>query len=278
VVDRLAGPGADDVIATVAGQPIRSADLERRTTALRHGPRGRHIPPDGGSASGDLRRWIVRELVTESVLIHEARAAGIIEPDDRTSALTPDVVGLLVDRATSTVAVDEAVTRAYYDRNPDQFRSPETRRIHHLVLHDEAEARRVARALAAEAAADPTVAGSTPSGLTSKAARVEPARDLRRGELVGPVEDAVFGAALGQVVGPIRTDLGWHVARIDVVVDAGAIPYDEARPAIEADLLADARVLAFESWLAQRRAALAVVEPDFEHPAGPSGGPIIHRH
>ena len=102
--------------------------------------------------------------------------------------------------------------------------------------------------------------------------------DVHRGELSGPLEDAIFSAAVGTVFGPIRTEHGWHVARVDAVSAASCIPYAEARPAIEADLLAAERSRVFGAWLEARRSALAVIEPGFEHPADPVHGFPSHRH
>ena len=52
----------------------------------------------------------------------------------------------------------------------------------------------------------------------------------------------------------------------------------QARPVIEAELLAAARIRMFEAWLEGRRTALAVIEPGFEHPAHPVHGVPTHRH
>jgi len=247
-------------VATVAGRPIRRTDLERRADELRRGPRGKHIPPDGGSAP-EIHRWIVRELVTEAVLAHEAEAAGLLGPADDPARVSAEAMASLVDRVTAEVFVDEAAMRSFYERNPDRYRRREARRIRHAVLPDEASARVVADGLAsADQLSD------------------VPSVNLHRGELVGPVEDAVFAAATGDIVGPITTGHGWHVARIDEIVPAGIVPFDDARPGIEADLLAVERVQAFERWLETRRAELAVLEPDFEHPGHPIHGATTHRH
>jgi [acyl-carrier-protein] S-malonyltransferase len=251
-------------IATVAGHPIRLADLERRADELRRGPRGKHIPPDGGS-SPEIRRWIVRELVTDLVLAHEARAEGLLATDDPGAPgdgrLSGVEMGLLVDRVTEGVTVDETAVRSFYERNQDRYRRPEARRIRHLVRHEAAAAQDAVRWFRSGA------------GLEDAQAF-----ELHRGELVGPVEDAVFAAAAGDVVGPIETDRGWHVARVEAVVASGVVPFEAARPGIEADLLAVERVGAFERWLEERRAALAVIEPEYEHPGHPLHGATTHRH
>jgi parvulin-like peptidyl-prolyl isomerase len=190
-----------------------------------------------------MRRWVVQELVNEEVLAHEARLAGL-----------PDSVEL-VERVTAAVAVPEAEIRAYYERNVDLYRRPEARRIRHALLADEAAARDAAQRI-------------------GSATRL----DVRRGEYTGPLEDALFAAAVGELVGPIQTEHGWHVARVDDMTPASVVPYTEARSAIEAELLTAARSRAFDAWLEGRRKALAVIEPEFAHPGDPIHGIPSHRH
>jgi hypothetical protein len=216
---------------------------------IRRGPRGRHVPPDGGSQSDGTRRWIVQELVTEAVLAAEIKAAGL-----------DDVAGL-VDVVTADVTIAEDDSRAYYERNGDLFARAEVRRVRHGVLTNEPAAFRAVAAL----------------GRDDRATDLDDI-DVRCGELAGPVEDAIFAAREGDVVGPIRSELGWHVARLEGVTPAGVVSYVEARPAIETDLLAAARLTAFGQWLDRRRDALAVVEPAFAHPADPVNGFPSHRH
>ena len=65
-------------VATVAGRPISLERLDERVADVRRGPRGRHLPPPGAVEDVRLQRWVVQELVTEEILVHEARVAGII--------------------------------------------------------------------------------------------------------------------------------------------------------------------------------------------------------
>jgi [acyl-carrier-protein] S-malonyltransferase len=235
------------LVATVAGRRILMAHLEERAAEVRRGPRGRHLPPgrvgEWGPEGQSLRRWIVQDLVTEEVLAHEARLAGVT-----------DGVGL-VEAITRGVMVLEPELRAYYERNADLYQRPESRRIRHLVRSDEAAAKLAA-------------------------ARIDSAEELElgRGELAGPLEDAIFAAALGATVGPIQTEHGWHVARVEGMTPPSVVPYRQARPAIEAELIAAARSRAFDVWLEGRRQALAVIEPEFAHPGDPVHGMPSHRH
>jgi [acyl-carrier-protein] S-malonyltransferase len=111
------------LVATVARRPIPVSVLEERLALLRRGPRGRHIPPPGSPGYGDACRWVVRELVTEAVLEHEAGARGLTEPSQ------------LVLAVTEAVAVSDEEIHSYYDRNPDLYRRAAT-----VIPFEQAEA------------------------------------------------------------------------------------------------------------------------------------------
>ena len=223
--------------------------------------------------------------MTEAVLEHEARAAGIFGAPDgpdpgaggsTRSLLSAPVIARLVERVTSSVRVGRREVRGYYVRNADRYRRPETRRVRHILVADETAARSVMdRLVDGDEMGDLAAALSTDAGSRSRAGDLG---DVHRGELSGALEDAIFGAVVGALIGPVRTEHGWHVVRLEAVTPATTVPYREARQEIVAELLAATRVETFGDWLARRRAAIAVIEPDFEHPAHPIHGFPSHRH
>jgi hypothetical protein len=273
--------GDPPVVAVVGGRPISLASLDRRMADVRRGPRGRHLPPDGGQVSIGVRRWVVQELITEAVMVHEAEAAGIIGPgsgvDPRADGrLTASAVGRLVQTVTENVTVTRREVRGYYVRNGDRYRRREARRVRHLLLPDAFTAQDAIHRL--DAGADMAALAAAVSIDAGTRTRGGLLGDVHRGELSGPLEDAIFSAPVGTVFGPIQTEHGWHVGCVDAVSAASCVPYAEARPAIEADLLAAERSRVFGAWLEARRSALAVIEPGFEHPADPVHGFPNHRH
>lgn len=239
-----------DLVALVAGRPISTAQLERRIAELARGPRGRHMPP-ADTGANDIRAWILREMVDEAILAEEARAAGIVASSVRT--VTAGDVACLVGLVTDGVVVDEAEVHDYFERNRDLFRRPATRTVRLATCSSEAAVRAV------------DVDEVTP--LT-----------MRRGELVGALEDAIFGVAVGALVGPIETDLGWHTARVEEVMEESTPPFAEVRREIETELVRAARQVAFDEWLGGRRRALARLTPGFEHPGHPGHASSSHRH
>jgi [acyl-carrier-protein] S-malonyltransferase len=119
----LPGSPRNDVVATVADLEISTEHVDRRLAEMRRGPRARHIPPDGVGGSETVRRWVVQELVTEALVAHEARAAGIADVADSRD-LSPRDIGSLVSRVTADVTVPDDEVRVYYERNQDLYERP----------------------------------------------------------------------------------------------------------------------------------------------------------
>ena len=126
-----------DLVASVAGRPISTAQLERRIADLGRGPRGRHLPP----AATGIRVWILREMVDEAILVEEARAAGIIGGSART--VTAGHVALLVELVTDGVVVGGTEAHDYFERNRDLFWRPATRTVRLAIRSSEAAVRTV---------------------------------------------------------------------------------------------------------------------------------------
>jgi hypothetical protein len=271
---------APGVIAVVGGRAISRDCLEARMTALRAGPLARHLPPSDAGASGTFDRLVARQLVTEEVLAHEAQAAGIDASSVGGATARPEglsrVVAALVERVTAHVTLPESEVRAYYERNRDRYRIPEARRVRQVLLADPETARWAVDRIRGGARFGPLARRHTiDSGSRDSDGDLG---EVRRGVLPKPLEEAVFGAPARTVVGPIQTEHGWHVVRVESVTPAGHARYEDVRASIEAELLAGERERVFGEWLEERRAALAVIAPEFAHPGDPANGIPSHRH
>ncbi|MCQ4041232.1 peptidyl-prolyl cis-trans isomerase [Streptantibioticus rubrisoli] len=233
------------LVARVGGSVITTVELDQRLADLRSGPLGPRLPKDGTPAGVRLRRWVAQLLASEALLRHETgRSAPSLDHAART----------LFERVTADVAVSEAELFRYYRDNLDLWVRPERRTVRQAV--------RSSPAAAVAVCLDDLGAAET----------------LCRGQLAGPFEDAVFSAAPGAWIGPVRTVFGWHVAVLHRVEPGGVLPYEAVRESIHADLLSAARGQAFDDWLASRRAALVHLSPGYEHPGDPSLPDAVHRH
>jgi hypothetical protein len=262
-------------VATVAGMPIPISWVEERLTELRRGRLGRQVPPEGGE-SERLRRWVVQELVGRMVQLHEARTAGLVVGRGSEAltpgavaacpVLPPEVAERLFDRVTANVTVPEDVVREYYERNHDLYQRPETRRIRYAIAASATESRTLLDRPSSSATRDPS------------SDRRGEILALERGQLAGPAEEALFEAVVGEAVGPFVFADGWIAARLEEICAPSAASFDDVRVAIAAELATAARTRVYEEWMSARRAALAVIEPAYEHPGHPIHGLPSHRH
>jgi [acyl-carrier-protein] S-malonyltransferase len=243
-------------VAWVSGAAVHVSDVDALEAGLRSGPVAATLPRAGTQEGRQLRRWLVQVLVAQRLVAEEARARGLDAADaPPVEVLAPDRAALL---GLGSVAAD--------------------------LLTRNAVARAVFVAVTAEVAVDPAEVEryyrDNPERHRVPEERVvrHPLRTLRRGELTGPVEDAVFAARSGDVVGPIRSPLGTHTFEVVSVRSAHTRPLAEVAPSIEAHLLSAARRRAFTAWLDTHAAARVRLAPGFEHPGDPRQPDNTHRH
>ncbi|MBS1301671.1 peptidyl-prolyl cis-trans isomerase [Loktanella sp. SALINAS62] len=140
--------------------------------------------------------------------------------------LTPD---MLADQI--TVADDQV--RALYDDRIAQFQQPERRLVERLAF---ATPEAAAEAQASVAAGDTDFDALVDArGLSLSDVDLG---DVSRDDL-GAAADAVFSAAAGDVVGPVETRLGSALFRVNAVLAAEEVSFDEAAPDLRQELATD---------------------------------------
>jgi peptidyl-prolyl cis-trans isomerase SurA len=114
--------------------------------------------------------------------------------------------------------------RERYDREKEHYRLPERARLRELVIlipSDAGEAQIGRLAVRAEEIANSARSGGDFTKLVeehSESASREKNGDIgtvARGELIPALEQAVFSAQTGSVVGPIRSRSGFHIVRVE---------------------------------------------------------------
>ncbi len=130
--------------------------------------------------------------------------------------LTPD---MLID----TVEVDDDALRTAYNERIDEFVQPERRLVERLVYLD-------------ETAASEAKAALDDSSKTFEALVDERGLELADIDLgdVGRLEldsagEAVFGADVGDVVGPVASDLGPALFRVNGILPAQSVDFEDAK-------------------------------------------------
>ena len=134
------------------------------------------------------------------------------------------------------VVPTEQQIAAAYKANRATYAGRETRVISQAVVPTKA----AADAIVARARGTSFVAATVPAGLSAEDISVGPQTRAQFVTLAGErVASAAFAAAAGAVVGPVQSDLGWHVVKIDAVRVEPGKSLTEARPEIVTKLTTD---------------------------------------
>jgi peptidyl-prolyl cis-trans isomerase D len=142
----------------------------------------------------------------------------------------------------ATVQVDDAALREHYEQIKDRFAGTERRKAHHILITidktlDDAAAKKQAEDLLAKikAGGDFEALAKQYSKDPGSAAKGGDLGWATRGMFVGPFENALFAMKAGEVAGPVKTEFGYHIIRLDEAEGSGAKPFEQVRADVEAD-------------------------------------------
>ena len=134
----------------------------------------------------------------------------------------------------AAVTASETEIAAYYRANAAKYGGAESRVISQAVVRDKAQADGIAARAKGGAA---FAAAAAPAGLSAEDVSVGPQTKAEFSNLAGDaIANAAFSAASGAIVGPIRSDLGWHVIRIDAIRAASGRSLAQVRDEIAGQL------------------------------------------
>jgi len=138
----------------------------------------------------------------------------------------------------STISVSEADLQQYYAENKERYEELERRRARHILLTSESEAEQVLADL--RAGADFAVLAERRSKDTGSASLGGDLGLSDRSAFVTPFAEAVFSMAPGELRGPVKSEFGYHVIRLDEVQTGRIKSLDEVRSEI-AEVVANER-------------------------------------
>ena len=170
------------------------------------------------------------------------------------------LVSRLFDEVAGEVTVDEDELKETFADRRDELATPVRRSLRNIVVADEKTALDVRRRLrAGESFA--TVARA----LSLDSSTRDAGGDLGavvEGDLEKAYGRAAFAAPVGGIFGPVRTESGWNVGRVDAQLPAVPAKYAELRGALRQTVLAEKSLQEWRSWL-----AAVIAEHDVEYSA-----------
>ena len=157
----------------------------------------------------------------------------------------------------SEIEVSEETLRSYYEDNSDRYLQEEQRRARHILILSgddesaaEAQANDVlARIQAGESFEDLAAELSADTLTAPQGGDFGP---LTRAQYPTELASEIFSMSEGELAGPVQSEFGFHVLRLDEILEPGPLPLDQVRSELLTELReeeADARYRELERSL-----------------------------
>jgi peptidyl-prolyl cis-trans isomerase D len=156
--------------------------------------------------------------------------------------LTPESAHLqYAELRLETLAAQQTVTDAdlhtAYDKEKSRLELPEKRHAHHILItgKDDAAALAQAQQVLAQAKAGKDF-GALAKQYSQDPGSAASGGDLgwaERASFVKPFADTLFSMKVGDIAGPVKTQFGYHIIRLDEIQAGNTKSFEQARPELE---------------------------------------------
>ncbi len=212
----------------------------------------------GGEGLNDfVKQFSHRELIRRYVAGHYDALAKEFPHVLRDAKRRVALKFLLDEKIGNVVTVSDDEIKDYYTQNLGEFAQPEQVRAHHILVEAEEKAKELKdRIDKGEKFEDLAKAESKcPSG--------KEGGDLGffgKGQMVPEFDQVAQTAEIGKVMGPVKTQFGHHLIRVDERKAAGTTPLDEVKDQIRSRLLPQKQRAAFDQFLEDLKKEFPVKE------------------
>ncbi|HEX7952661.1 MAG TPA: SurA N-terminal domain-containing protein [Burkholderiales bacterium] len=141
------------------------------------------------------------------------------------------------------ITVTDEEVKKFYQENLSRYQTPEERRASHILIpvaasataEEKAKARAQAEDLLRQVKANPKKFGEFAAKYSKDPGSAEKGGDLGffgRGLMVKPFDEAAFAMKVGEIAGPVETQYGFHIIRLDEIKPTKTTPLDAVKAQI----------------------------------------------
>lgn len=154
-----------------------------------------------------------------------------------------------ISKCVESVRVTEDDVRGYYDAHKDEMMEEETVNASHILVDSEEKANEILASINAgeisfeDAARENSTCPSSQQGGNLG--------DFGRGQMVPEFDTACFEMEEGEVRGPVKTQFGYHLIRLNKKNPAEALSYNDVRSQLYEQLTREKQQAAYQSKINQ---------------------------
>lgn len=220
------------VLATVGEKEITNYDLESALQSL-DPYQAMHFNTEEG------KKQLLEDLVNQELFYIEARENNLHNNEDFKSEMKKVEENMLkqyaINKVLSNITLTEEEKTAFFEANKSKFNKSETASAKHILVETEDKANELLNKINAgevsfeDAAAEHSTCPSKDAGGNLGS--------FPKGQMVPEFEEAVFNMQKGEVRGPVQTQFGYHLIKLEDIQAGGESKYEEVQNEIERTLM-----------------------------------------
>ncbi|SDB26785.1 peptidylprolyl isomerase [Eubacterium oxidoreducens] len=235
-----------DIIAKVNGTTITSDDVDKFIASLSQQQRIYAADPN-------FRTHCSQQLVERELFYNLGIEDGVEDTPDykeTMEAFRKNLIGrIAITNLFKDIESSEAEMKEYYEKHKDDFKKGAVASARHILVDEEAKCKEIKDEIAK---GDITFADAAKkySSCPSK----ENGGDLgtfERGQMVPEFDEVTFTGNLNEVLGPVKTQFGYHLIFIENRKDASVATYEEVEEQIRQAIVEGKQNSVYEAKVAE---------------------------
>ena len=203
---------------------------------------------------GDQARSSGQDLSDQEAYEQALKQNNITEDQLREDIRENLPVQKVQERVAGNAEPSDKEIRNYYEQNKEaQFTTPEQRCVRHILFNKDQKrkAKEVKQKL--EDGGDFAKLAKENSQDPGSAANGGDLGCLGRGDTVPEFEQAAFGAKQGEIVGPVKTEFGYHIIEVTDIKPEQTRSLQEVRSQIKSQLSTNEQSEVFNKWVKEQK-------------------------
>ena len=224
------------IIAVVAGREIKESDFEK---FLQNVPREQQAY----LSNPQFRQQCLDQFVALHMFAELGGEMKLEETEEYQEMVENAKRDILAQMTMREVMKDAVVTeedvKNYYEEHKQQFTKGETVRAKHILTDSKEKCDAILAAIQSGETSFEDAAkekSTCPSG-----AKGGDLGEFGKGQMVKEFDEAVFTAEVGKIIGPVKTDFGYHLICVDELTGGEQSEFAEVYPQIMQQLTTEAQ-------------------------------------
>lgn len=220
------------VLATVGEKEITNYDVESALSSL-DPYQAMHFNTEEG------KKQLLEDLVNQELFYIEAKENQLHNDEEFKTEMKKIEENMLkqyaINKVLSDIKLTEEEKKAFFEANKSKFNKSETASARHILVDSEDLANELLNKINSNEIGFEDAATSH-STCPSKDAGGN-LGSFPRGQMVPEFEEAVFNMNKGEVAGPVQTQFGYHLIKLEDIQKGGESEYEEVKNEIEKTLM-----------------------------------------